>query len=54
MKDATGELNMTIVVIVAVAAVLAFAMIFVPRLIDQVNNTFTESTGTQKIDVSGH
>ena len=40
MKDATGELNMTLIVIVAVAAVMAFAVIFIPRIINSVNDTF--------------
>jgi hypothetical protein len=40
MKEATGELNMTLIVIVAVAAVMAFALIFVPRILNQVNGTW--------------
>jgi hypothetical protein len=30
MKEATGELNMTIIVIIAVAAILGFLTIFLP------------------------
>ncbi len=37
MKEATGELNMTIVVVVAVAAILAFVTFFVPKILDQIN-----------------
>ena len=40
MKEATGELNMTLIVIVAVAAVMAFALIFVPRILNSVNSTW--------------
>ena len=46
MKEATGELNMTLIVIVAVAAVMAFAMIFVPRIIQSVNNTWDNQLNT--------
>ena len=46
MKEATGELNMTLVVIVAVAAVMAFAVIFVPRIIQSVNNTWDNQLNT--------
>ena len=46
MKEATGELNMTLVVIVAVAAVMAFAVIFVPRIIKSVNNTWDNQLNT--------
>ncbi len=38
MKEATGELNMTIVVVVAVAAILAFVTFFVPKVINQIND----------------
>ena len=46
MKEATGELNMTLIVIVAVAAVMAFALIFVPRIIQSVNNTWNDQLNT--------
>ena len=37
---------MTLVVIVAVAAVMAFAVIFVPRIIKSVNNTWDNQLNT--------
>jgi len=40
MKEATGELNMTLVVIIAVAAIMAFAMWFVPKIIQSANQTW--------------
>ena len=46
MKEATGELNMTLVVIVAVAAVMAFAVIFVPRIIKSVNDQWNNNLNT--------
>ncbi len=38
MKEATGELNMTIVVVVAVAAILAFITFFVPKILNQIGD----------------
>jgi NAD/NADP transhydrogenase alpha subunit len=43
MKEATGELNMTLVVIIAVAAIMAFAMWFVPKIIQSANATWESS-----------
>lgn len=43
MKEATGELNMTLVVIIAVAAIMAFAMWFVPKIIQSANSTWESS-----------
>lgn len=34
MKEASGELNMTIVTVVAIALILAFATIFVPDILE--------------------
>ena len=48
MKEATGELNMTLVVIIAIAAIMAFAMWFVPQIINSANNTWDNSIN-QKI-----
>ena len=33
MKEATGELNMTLVTIIAIAAVLAFVTMFLPKIL---------------------
>lgn len=38
MKEATGELNMTLVTILAVAAILAFVTLFVPNILNQIGN----------------
>jgi hypothetical protein len=48
MKDATGELNMTLVVIIAVAGVMAFALIFIPMISNVVNSTF-QNISTQTV-----
>lgn len=36
MKEATGELNMTLVTILAVAAILAFVTFFVPNILNSI------------------
>lgn len=38
MKEASGELNMTIVTVVAIAAILAFATLFVPKILNTISN----------------
>lgn len=38
MKEATGELNMTLVTILAVAAILAFVTMFVPTILDSIQS----------------
>jgi hypothetical protein len=44
MKEASGELNMTIVTVVAIAAILAFATLFVPKIL----NTIETKWGTME------
>ena len=48
MKEATGELNMTLVTVIAVAAILAFVMLFVPQILNSIKNKWTTD---QNIDV---
>jgi len=48
MKEATGELNMTLVVIVAVAAIMGAAIWFVPKIIQSANEKF-ENVAEQNI-----
>ena len=36
MKEATGELNMTLVTVIAVAAILAFVTFFMPTIIGDI------------------
>ncbi len=38
MKEATGELNMTLVTVIAVAAILAFVTFFVPQILNSIKN----------------
>ena len=53
MKEASGELNMTIVTVVAIAAILTFATIFVPKILNSISdkwNTVEKTNiGTGKV-----
>lgn len=42
MKEATGELNMTLVTIIAIAAVLTFVTMFLPKILESVGNEWNE------------
>ena len=50
MKEASGELNMTLVTVLAIAAILAFVTFFVPQILNSIsgnwNNNNAISTGT--------
>ena len=46
MKEATGELSMTVVVIVAVITILGILTVFLlPRLSDYLSDTFNDMSG---------
>ena len=47
MKEATGELNMTLVTIIAIAAVLTFVTVFLPKILDSVNDSWNETNSTE-------
>lgn len=38
MKEATGELNMTIVTVIAIAAIGAFLAVFLPGIIETIQD----------------
>lgn len=44
MKEATGELNMTIVTIVAIGVVLGFVTMFLPGILDQISSGWESNT----------
>lgn len=44
MKEVTGELNLTIIVIVAVGLILVFVSSFLPEVFDSIKNRWNEST----------
>ena len=52
MKEATGELNMTLVTIIAIAAVLTFVTMFLPNILNGISDKWNDSTD-QNIDVNG-
>ncbi len=52
MKEATGELNMTLVTIIAIAAVLTFVTMFLPGILEGIGDKFNDSTN-QNVDLSG-
>ena len=43
MKEATGELNMTLVTIIAIAAVLLFVSLFLPNMLKSVGDRFNSA-----------
>ncbi len=47
MKEATGELNMTLVTIIAIAAVLGFVTFFLPGLLNSVGNKWNDAEGSE-------
>ena len=53
MKEATGELNMTLVTILAIAAVLTFVTTFLPKILENIGNEWEEGTG-QDIEVNDY
>ena len=44
MKEATGELNMTLVTVLAVAAILAFVTFFVPDILESIESNWNNDT----------
>ena len=46
MKEATGELNMTLVTIIAIAAVLTFVTFFLPNILNSVGDKYNEASDT--------
>ena len=47
MKEATGELNMTLVTIIAIAAVLTFVTVFLPRILNNVGDKWNQTDNTE-------
>lgn len=42
MKEATGELNMTVVTIIAIGAIIAFFWVMWPNIQNTINNTWNQ------------
>jgi hypothetical protein len=43
MKEATGELNMTVITVIAIAAIGGFLMFFLPQIIDTIKSNWDAS-----------
>ena len=46
MKEASGELNMTLITIVAIAALAAIMAFFWPSIKETINNKWTDTKGS--------
>ncbi|MGI6329599.1 MAG: hypothetical protein ACOXZR_01910 [Bacilli bacterium] len=44
MKEATGELNMTIITVIAIAAIGVFLWSFLPEILENIRETWQEGT----------
>lgn len=44
MKAATGELNLTVITIIAIGAVIAFFWFLFPQIKDSITNQWTETS----------
>ncbi len=54
MKEATGELNMTLVTIIAIAAVLTFVVAFLPNILSGIGQKWEEANDTNiNVNVNG-
>lgn len=47
MKAATGELNLTLITIIAIGAILGFFWLLWPEIQDQIKGTWENSTADQ-------
>ena len=56
MKEATGELSMTVIVIIAVIAILGILTVFLlPSLSNYLSNTWSNMSGANCVpDANGH
>ena len=52
MKEATGELNMTLVTIIAIAAVLTFVTAFLPNILDSIGQSWDDAESAGRNNVS--
>ena len=55
MKEATGELNMTVVTIIAIGAIIALFWAMWPTIENTIKNTWNSTAGTQcTTDINGN
>ncbi|MEG1495170.1 MAG: hypothetical protein RR047_01990 [Bacilli bacterium] len=50
MKEATGELNMTVVTIIAIGAIVAFFWLLWPQISGSITNQWNKINDTSNID----
>jgi len=46
VKEATGELNMTVITVIAIAAIGVFLFAFLPGILDSIRNNWDKSNCT--------
>lgn len=46
MKEATGELNMTIITVIAIAAIGIFLWVFLPGILNSISNNWNQGECT--------
>lgn len=47
MKAATGELNLTIITLIAIAAIIGFFWVMFPRILESLNSSFNNITSNR-------
>ena len=50
MKEATGELNMTVITIIAIGAIIAFFWVMWPKIQDTINGQWDDISDTSNVD----
>jgi hypothetical protein len=53
MKEATGELNMTVITIIAIAAIGAFLVAFLPTIINNIRDAWNQGSCIER-DAAGN
>ncbi len=53
MKESVGELNMTLVTIIAIAVVAGFVAIFLPRILESSANKYNEDIENTNVNIPG-
>ena len=52
MKEATGELNMTVVTIIAIGAIIGFFWVMWPQISSTIDKTWNSISGNNGADVT--
>lgn len=54
MKEATGEMNMTVITIIAVGAILAFFWFMWPTIQNKISDTWNDVSSAECIEYDGN